>query len=138
MAHLNEGNITDAESFLQLAARWAQTPLQQLIALSNLGKNPKIVQWSLFIDVVYCSGTVNLFALNADQNTDPNLNVLFLRENRFKNEQYKPVEANSEKVPQLLKDAVSYWEESLRDAQKSIVTVRRNLWILLLSNVFVL
>ena len=75
---------------------------------------------------------MNLFGLNADQQTDPHMNVLFLRELRFRSDQYKPVEVNQEKVPQLLKDAVSYWEESLRDAQKSVLTV--SVWV---SDVFI-
>jgi hypothetical protein len=37
LAHLSLGNVFDAESYLQLSARWAQTPLEQLVALTNLG-----------------------------------------------------------------------------------------------------
>lgn len=35
---MSVGNVFDAESYLQLSARWAQTPHEQLVALINLGK----------------------------------------------------------------------------------------------------
>ncbi len=41
LTHLTGGNIDDAETFLQLAARWAQNPLEQLVALNNTGA----LQW---------------------------------------------------------------------------------------------
>ena len=37
LSHLCAGDLAQAESFLQLAARWAQSPLEQLVGLSNLG-----------------------------------------------------------------------------------------------------
>jgi hypothetical protein len=30
-------NIEDAETFLQISARWAETPVEQLVSLSNNG-----------------------------------------------------------------------------------------------------
>lgn len=37
LLHLNRGDYHDAESYLQLSARWSQSPLQDIIAFNNLG-----------------------------------------------------------------------------------------------------
>eukprot|EP01038_Epipyxis_sp_PR26KG_P007077 gene7077-9661_t len=110
---LLQNNIEEAETYLQLSARWSQNPLSQFIALSNLG----CLHLSKFFDSIY-NNDMNSHENTKNITTDKNGNIsYFERENKIFSKLTNNNSLNSTILnpsqKQLLKDAISHWEEAM-------------------------
>lgn len=116
LAHLCSGDYSEAEVYLQLAARWATTPLLSNISLNNLGAlmwlrddligTPKKSPSATNFDTMQKKLLLPMAPKGKDSVTD---------ESKQKHQMQHP-----EKIIHLAKEALNYWDEAIENANKEI------------------
>jgi len=111
LSHLCAGNYSDAEVYLQLAARWATSPLLSNISLNNLGA----LMW-LRDDLTETNTSASTEHYQQIQQKLLSPVALALTKDDSGEHQQK-----SGKAVGLVKEALSYWEEAVENASKEVL-----------------
>ena len=105
------GQLTPAEEYLQLAARWADSPTDKLISLSNIGS--LFCTLGNFLSPTYDSSSLSF--PSKEEVSTANCTVALTSLLNYKCDQ---AEASRDLVRQtaLIRDGLEYWQEAVTEA----------------------